>query len=96
MIHIQQDHADKLSVCTYFLEERCTWGESCWFSHNQFKKLEGFKCRICGDISTSKSELMNHRKIEHTRKVKQCKHETNESVRMVLSFAGSNILTLKK
>jgi len=79
MFHIQQDHADKLPVCTYFLEERCTWGESCWFSHDQAKKLEGFKCTICGDISISKSELMKHRKIEHTRKVRQCKHETNGS-----------------
>ena len=58
------------------MEERCTWGDTCWFSHDQVKKQEGFKCTICGTSFTSKSELMIHRKIEHDRKVKQCKNET--------------------
>ena len=77
MEHLKQDHADKVPVCTFFLEERCTWGDTCWFSHDQVKKQEGFKCTICGKSFTSKSELMIHRKIEHERKVKKCKNETN-------------------
>ena len=77
MNHIHQEHEDKVQVCIYFLEDRCTWGDSCWFSHDQEKKLAGFKCTICGQKFLSKSELMRHRKLEHTRKVKQCKNDTN-------------------
>ena len=77
MDHIQKEHEDKVQVCIYFLEDRCTWGDSCWFSHDQEKKLSGFKCTICGHQFLSKSELMRHRKFEHNRKVKKCKNENN-------------------
>ena len=61
----------------FFIEGKCTFGDECWFSHDQSKPLEEFKCAICESKFTSKFDLMHHRKKEHGRKVPKCKNEKN-------------------
>ena len=77
MMHIQKEHSEKVKVCDYFIEGMCTFGDLCWFSHDESKLLKEIKCIICDCNFGSKSLLMKHRKKEHRRKVPQCKNETN-------------------
>ena len=77
MMHIQNQHPEKVKQCVFFIEGKCTFGNECWFSHDQSKPLEEFKCAICESKFTSKFDLMHHRKKEHGRKVPKCKNEKN-------------------
>ena len=62
MMHIQKEHSEKVKVCDYFIEGMCTFGDLCWFSHDESKLLKEFKCIICDCNFGSKSLLMKHRK----------------------------------
>ena len=54
----------------------------CWYSHNTESKddsdtEETIKCRYCEKVLKSKSELMKHRKLEHSQIVIACRNIAN-------------------
>ena len=77
VIHIKCEHKEKVKLCKHFVEGKCVFGEECWFLHDKTKKLEKIKCMFCELSFNSKQELMNHRKNEHPKRVKQCANEEN-------------------
>ena len=78
-IHVQHEHSEEVKNCKHFLEGKCFFGETCWFSHDQNIEIEKIKCLFCDYSFDSKSELMSHRKTEHPNRVKKCKYENNGS-----------------
>ena len=75
MTHKKRKHIENVSLCWYFLNGACLFGdENCWFKHeiNQETELKSFKCNICGTILKSKNEFMAHRKTFHKENIKIC------------------------
>ena len=80
VVHIQNEHSDKVKLCSHFLEGRCIFADSCWFLHDESQQVQlDFKCIYCDSTFNSKSDLMSHRKREHPGKIKECKNEMNGS-----------------
>ena len=50
--------------CRNFLNNTCSYGVSCLFSHDEIKSGE-YVCYVCGDTYTEKQNLMTHRKSVH-------------------------------
>ena len=65
--------------------ETCDYGEqNCWFSHIKSKNnLEyvNFKCNSCEKVVKFQSELLRHKKQEHTHLVPICRNSKNGTCR---------------
>ena len=82
MINIKSEHIENVKLCKYFIEDSCVFGVECWLLHDLTKKLETrpptqLKCMFCESSFDSKHKLMNHRKKEHPKRVKQCRNDLN-------------------
>ena len=74
MRHTKLIHCDKVSHCLNFLDGTCSFGERCWFLHDErFKDSEPtFKCNFCDSRFLTKLKLMNHKKLIHIDSVSKC------------------------
>ena len=76
MVHRKQVHIERVSVCSNFLEGTCFFKtDECWYIHTKPSVL--FKCNCCEKEFPIQSELMKHRKKEHSSKVKLCVNSAN-------------------
>ena len=83
MIHRKLLHIEKVQFCVNFNDGKCTFGDTCWFSHDTSSKrsCQEFKCNICEKEFKIKSVYMNHRKAKHSESIPICKHEITGSCR---------------
>ena len=81
MTHKKKVHTEKVAICWQFASGSCDFGEEyCWFSHCQSRQnLETvmFKCNSCDNKFQFRSDLLKHRKDEHTHLVPPCRNEKN-------------------
>ena len=76
MVHRKKVHTERVSVCSNFLDGTCYFKtDKCWYIHTKPSVI--FKCTCCGKEFPIKSELMKHRKEEHSLKVKLCANSAN-------------------
>ena len=79
MSHKKNIHGDKVSICRYFANGTCTFGDqNCWFSHSEkidIKERSTFKCSSCEKEFKSHADCLKHRKQEHTNLVPFCNNE---------------------
>jgi hypothetical protein len=81
MKHKKNIHTDKVSICWKFATGTCDYGDqNCWFSHIRSKNnLEtvNFKCNSWEKVFKFQSELLRHKKQEHTNLVPICRNSKN-------------------
>ena len=79
MNHTRRAHNEKLQHCHNFLDDSCTYGEKCWYIHDDEYRnsCPNIKCNFCDEIFKTKSKLMKHMKAKHIESVKMCKNEDN-------------------
>ena len=77
MKHTKLSHVDKANHCLNFLEGTCSYGDRCWFLHdNTLKESDPtFKCNYCESVFKTKTQLMQHKKRNHIEKVSRCSNE---------------------
>ena len=85
MLHRKERHKQNVRMCLYFAQGCCEFSdEDCWYQHKTknsllTQTLKEFKCSLCGQSFTLKSDFMNHRKREHPQKISICKTYINGS-----------------
>ena len=73
MNHKKIKHGEKIDYCKNFNKDGCPFEDrKCWFLHT--KNNETFKCNICEQTFSEKSEFMKHRKDLHPEMVKICRN----------------------
>ena len=78
MIHRKKHHIDRVNTCRDFSNGVCPFVDSvCWYKHSEAVLTIGevsntFKCNLCDEGYTSKSEIMYHKKLKH--RAPQCKN----------------------
>ena len=71
MVHRKNEHMERLSICSNFLDGTCYFeADNCWYIHT--KPTVMLKCTFCAKEFPIKTELMKHRKKEHSSKIKLC------------------------
>ena len=77
MHHTKYIHPDKVQDCLNYIEDFCSFGENCWFNHNELLKISesSFKCNFCENKFKTKLQLMKHKKSNHVTLITQCKYE---------------------
>ena len=82
MIHRKTAHSDKINICRYFADGSCKFRNEGWYRHSENvqeipqenpSEEQQFKCNSCGEIFTTKSNLMNHRKNTHYYTISKCR-----------------------
>ena len=81
MFHRKLNHIEKVQICVNFDDGKCTFGDTCWFSHDTSSKksIQVYKCNICEEEFKIKSVYMNHRKAKHSESMPICKYEITGS-----------------
>ena len=78
-------HSEKVSICWKFATETCYYGDqNCWFSHtksNDDLESVNYKCSQCEKVFKCQSELLRHKKQEHTDHVPLCKNSKKGTCR---------------
>jgi hypothetical protein len=80
MIHRQKHHLDKVNMCRDFVKGICPFKDKiCWYNHSETvigtsMDMTRVKCNLCDETFINKSELMSHRKQNHTNTVPECKN----------------------
>ena len=79
MNHTKIYHFEQVQHCINFLQDSCSFGDDCWFRHDDsFKSSsESFKCNFCDSTFKLKWQLMTHKKNEHMQMVARCSKEQN-------------------
>ena len=80
---VKNVHSQEVQTCPYFLDGYCSFDSNeCWFNHPDLSKVDpvprtltSVKCRFCEQSFQTKSEFMEHRKLEHFQKISSCKKE---------------------
>ena len=73
MNHKKIKHREKIDYCKNFNKDGCPFEDrKCWFLHT--KNNETFKCNLCEQTFSEKSEFMKHRKDLHPEMVKICRN----------------------
>ena len=73
MMHRKIVHPNTVAFCQKFEKGECTYTtESCWWHHEKREHNDGFNCFSCGKVFRTKSDMMVHRKREHTSLIKSC------------------------
>ena len=86
---VQNVPSDEMKTCPYFMDGYCAFdSKECWFDHPELSQaslvpraLKSVKCRFCEKTFETKSEFMEHRKLEHPEKITACKKEMDGSCR---------------
>ena len=66
----------RVSICSNFLNGTCYFGtDDCWYIHTKPSVM--LRCTFCEKEFPIKSELMRHRKKEHSSKMKLCINSVN-------------------
>ena len=86
---VKNVHQEEVQTCSHFLDGKCAFDSNeCWFYHPDLTKAgsvpripTSFKCRFCEKSFQTKSEFMEHRKLEHPQKIAACKKEMDSSCR---------------
>ena len=75
MIHKKVDHLEQVQLCIKFSDGKCTFGDTCWFSHNPNtnKSWPDFNCNICDETFKLRSKLID----KHIESVQKCKSENS-------------------
>ena len=76
MVHWKTMHIERVSICINFLNGTCYFkSEDCWYIHTKPSVM--LKCTFCEKEFPIKSELMRHRKMKHSSKIKFCINSVN-------------------
>ena len=72
MNHRKSKHSEIFAYCRNFTNGNCPYSdEMCWWNHSK-KQNESIKCFICSKTFESRTQLMSHRKIDHSNLIKAC------------------------
>ena len=62
--------------CRKYLADGCTFGDDCWYVHNEVSKPEetfdNFKCDLCKKDYKGRANFMRHKKLIHSEFVPSC------------------------
>ena len=60
--------------CRHFSSGRCPHGLNCWYVHGeeQIESLDSYKCDLCDDKFTGRTNYMSHKKLVHPLSVPLC------------------------
>jgi stress-induced morphogen len=75
MTHRKVNHPGTIALCKNYAAGGCPFSANgCWWRHNQQQKsgTDHVDCFICGETFKTRSEMMRHRKLNHTKAVRQC------------------------
>ena len=75
MTHRKVNHPGTIALCKNYAAGGCPFSSNgCWWRHNQQQKsgTENVDCFICGVTFKTRSEMMRHRKLYHSKAVRQC------------------------
>ena len=76
MVHRKKVHIERVSICSNFLNGTCYFeSDDCWYIHTKPSVM--LRCTFCEKEFPIKSELMRHRKKEHSSKIKLCFKSVN-------------------
>ena len=73
-MHRKSNHPFTVAFCSKFAEGTCHFtADSCWWNHTEKENInKNVQCFICSKTFDSKSEMMCHRKKNHSNIVRQC------------------------
>ena len=77
MYHKKSTHEDKVATCWSVLAGNCTFKDNdCWFLHCETERFtsDEVKSSLCEIKFICQSELLRHRKDEHTNMVQMCRN----------------------
>ena len=82
MVHTKVRHKESVPHCANYIENSCSFGENCWFIHEESQKEASatIKCNFCEKMFKTKHQLMRHKKITHVEKVKMCQNEKQKCI----------------
>ena len=81
MVHRKNKHAANVAQCRNNLEGICSYADNmCWWSHSEII-TECITCFICGETFKSKTDMMRHRKIKHSDRVRPCSQFSQNNCR---------------
>ena len=88
MVHRKKNHQATVAVCRKFTEGACNFtSESCWWNHFEKENINGrIQCFMCDETFESKSEMMRHRKNQHSSIVQRCNLFLKKSCRFQSEF----------
>ena len=69
--HSRDDHG-KEEECSFYKDNRCKFGNTCWKVHSENSGLKTFTCYSCKEAFNNMNELMRHRKKTHIELCKPC------------------------
>ena len=77
MRHSKLLHSSNVQHCDSFLENRCLYGDNCWFVHSETLKNSepNYKCNFCEKKFLTKNAFRKHVKKIHIQSVSKCKNE---------------------
>ena len=76
MVHRKKVHIERVSFCSNFQNGTCYFeSDDCWCAHTKPSVM--LRCTFCEKEFPIKSELMRHRKKEHSSKIKLCFKSVN-------------------
>ena len=72
MIHRKLEHPETVATCRNYLEGNCRYeADMCWWNHRASEETK-IECFFCDKIFKTKTQVMNHRKKDHSKTVKPC------------------------
>ena len=79
MMHRKDVHAEKVNMCSYFIEGNCNFGtDKCWYSHTKNnQKTTTFKCSKCEQVFETRPDFMLHKKKDHSESIPICREALN-------------------
>ena len=75
MEHRKTEHPGTVALCRKNVEGICPYStKACWWSHCQqnSNSIDNIECYICSKTFTMRSDMMRHRKLNHSKVVRQC------------------------
>ena len=74
MVHRKTSHIGSVAMCRNFKDGSCNYtDDACWWNHEDKVNHKGnIQCFLCGKTFERKSEMMSHRKINHSDILQQC------------------------
>jgi hypothetical protein len=75
MNHKKEIHRENVESDWHYSAGFCPYGDrKCWFNHNKENSVE-YNCNFCEQICRSQSDLRQHKKKKHKKRIPSCKNE---------------------
>ena len=83
MTHRKKMHMNTVAFCRNKTEGNCDYSDDmCWWNHNvEMQNGDQVKCYVCNKTFERKTEMMKHRKKEHSEVVMPCRKFQNNECR---------------